>query len=268
MGIGQTPVPNSSTWGNGAATARALAANGVRIFGCDLSLKAAQHTADRIRSEFPDCIVEVTTADVTKEDDVRKVVELMLADSRFDKRIDILINNVGMTAPGDPANMSSAAFSKQIELNLTSVHHAVSAALPAMTTQQPPGGAIVNNASLTALRYIGKPQIGYAAAKAGVLNYTRHLSAMYAPQGVRANCVVPGIIWTPLVENLGNSKEERDREVCASIVKTGKMAPLGRMGTPEDVANAVLFLCSSVASGYITGQEVVVDGGLTGSTAF
>ncbi|ETN44208.1 uncharacterized protein HMPREF1541_10759 [Cyphellophora europaea CBS 101466] len=271
MGIGQTKVPNSTTWGNGAATARILAHNGVKLFGCDINLEAANYTATRLRDEVSGCLVEVTTADVTKEDDVKEAVRKMVADPRFG-RIDLLINNVGMTAIGDPASMPSDAFQAQLTLNLTSVHHAVHAALPIMTSQTPRGGgagsAIVNNASLTALRYIGKPQIGYAAAKAGLLNYTRHLSAMYAAQGIRANSVVPGIIWTPLVENLGNSEREADRQVCESIRKTGELAPLGRMGRPEDVANAVAFLCSGVAAGFITGQEIVVDGGLTSCTAF
>ena len=164
--------------------------------------------------------------------------------------------------------MPSELFQSQLALNLTSAHHSIHATLPVMTSQSPPGGAIVNNASLTALRYIGKPQIGYASAKAGLLQYTKHLSAMYAARGIRANAVVPGIIWTPLVENLGNSAREADRQVCDSIRKTGEMAPIGRMGRPEDVANAAAFLCSEVAAGFVTGQELVVDGGLSGCTPF
>lgn len=164
--------------------------------------------------------------------------------------------------------MPSELFQAQLALNLTSAHHSVHATLPIMTSQSPPGGAIVNNASLTALRYIGKAQIGYAAAKAGMLQYTKHLAAMYASKGIRANAVIPGIIWTPLVENLGNSDKESDRQVCESIRKAGEMAPIGRMGRPEDVANVVAFLCSEVAAGFITGQEIVVDGGLSGSTPF
>lgn len=174
-----------------------------------------------------------------------------------------------MTRPGDPASMSSALFQSQLTLNLTSAHNSIHAALPTMTTQSPHPrgggrgrGAIVNNASLTALRYIGKPQIGYAAAKAGLLQYTRHLAALHAAHGIRANCVVPGIIWTPLVENLAESDEAEERAVGESIRRAGEKAPLGRMGSSEDVANAVAFLCSEAAAGFVTGQEVVVDGGL------
>ena len=94
VGIGQTKVPNSSTWGNGAATARILAHNGVKLFGCDINLEAANLTASRLRDEVPDCVVEVTAADVTKEDDVKEAVHKMVGNSRFG-RIDLLINNVG-----------------------------------------------------------------------------------------------------------------------------------------------------------------------------
>lgn len=94
VGIGQTKIPNSSSWGNGAATARILAHNGVKLFGCDINIEAAELTASRLREEVPDCLVEVTTADVTKEDDLKEVVRKMVADTRFG-RIDLLINNVG-----------------------------------------------------------------------------------------------------------------------------------------------------------------------------
>ena len=79
---------------------------------------------------------------------------------------------------------------------------------------------------------------------------------------------MPGIIWTPLVENLGISSKPEDNQVCKQIVAAGKQAPMARLGTPEDVANAVAFLCSDVAAGFVTGQEIVVDGGLSGSTAY
>lgn len=164
--------------------------------------------------------------------------------------------------------MPPSLFQAQIDLNLKTVFLSTHAVLPVMTSQSPPGGAIVNNSSLTAMRFIGKPQIGYASAKAAVLQFTKHLAALYGPKKIRANCVVPGIIWTPLVENLGISSKPEDNQVCKQIVAAGKQAPMARLGTPEDVANAVAFLCSDVAAGFVTGQEIVVDGGLSGSTAY
>ncbi|KAK3067424.1 hypothetical protein LTR53_015729 [Teratosphaeriaceae sp. CCFEE 6253] len=257
-GIGQVGIPDSPTWGNGAATARLLSHNGVKILGCDINLEAAEYTKQRILQDNDKAEIDVTTTDVTSTEDVQRFVQ-----SAIDKhgRIDILINNVGMTAKGDPGSMSEVAWMQQIDLNLHSVYRLCHAVLPIMEKQG--SGAIINNASITALRYIGKPQIAYATAKAGVIQYTKAAGVMYAPKGVRLNCVVPGLMYTPLVENLGQSEREEDREVFRKI--TQHNVPMGRMGDAIDVANAAVFLCSNAAK-YITGHALVVDGGITQST--
>ena len=257
-GIGQVGATNTETWGNGAATARLFAHNKVRIFGCDLNLIAAERTKSRILAEYPDAEVEVTQCDVTKRDAVEKVVEDCL---RKWGQIDVLVNNVGMTAPGDAVTMDEEVWEKQIDLNLKSVFLCCKAVIPVMEKQG--SGVVINNASITALRYIGKPQIAYASAKAAVLQFTKASGVMYAAQGIRVNAVVPGLIYSPLVENLVNSEKESDREVGRKICEHN--VPIGRMGTPEDVANAVVFLCSGAAR-YITGHALVVDGGITVST--
>jgi hypothetical protein len=153
-GIGQVGIPNSPTWGNGAATARVLSHNGVKIVGCDINLGAAQYTRQRLLQDNPLADVEVISTDVTNTADVERLVKFVL-----DKhgQIDILINNVGMTAPGDPGSMAEELWLKQIDLNLNSVYRLCHAVLPAMERQG--SGAVINNASITALRYIGKPQI-------------------------------------------------------------------------------------------------------------
>ena len=176
-------------------------------------------------------------------------------------RIDILYNNVGMTAPGDPGTMSEESWQKQIDLNLNSVFRCCRLVLPIMEKQQ--AGVVVNNASITALRYIGKPQIAYATAKAAVIQYTKATACMYAAKGIRLNCVVPGLMYTPLVENLEESDKAEDREVARKI--TQHNVPMGTMGDAHDVANAVVFL-SSQAAKYITAHALVVDGGITEST--
>jgi len=102
-GIGQVGSPTSTTWGNGAATARLLAHNGVKIFGCDLHLSAAQRSQSRLQTEFPNLDIEVMAADVTQTTDVEAFVNAAVAKHG---RVDILINNVGMTAPGSPSTMS------------------------------------------------------------------------------------------------------------------------------------------------------------------
>ncbi|KAK5945093.1 hypothetical protein PMZ80_002297 [Knufia obscura] len=257
-GIGQVGLPTSTTWGNGAATARLLSHNGVKIFGCDLNLTAAERTKTRLTEENANAECEVLSCDVTKKEQVQAVV-----DACVEKwgRIDILVNNVGMTAPGDPGNMDEELWDRQIELNLKSVYLCCRAVLPIMEKQG--GGAVINNASITALRYIGKPQIAYASAKAAVLQYTRAAGVMYAGRNVRVNAVVPGLIYSPLVENLLNSEEEADREVGRKITRHN--VPMGRMGEPEDVAGAVVFLASSSAK-YVVGHALVVDGGITLAT--
>ncbi|KAJ4351744.1 uncharacterized protein N0V89_007087 [Didymosphaeria variabile] len=256
MGIGQTRVEGSSLWGNGAAMARALSQNGVKLFGCDLSLEAAQFTASRLRAAGGTC--HVMAADVTCSAHVRSVVGAAM--QKFG-RIDILVNNVGMTRPGDPASLSEELWESQLALNLTSVYLSCHHVLPIMEKQG--SGVIVSNASVAGVAYLGKPQVAYSTAKAALLHFTRVTAVIYAPKKVRLNCVVPGMILTPMIENLGKSGKEEDREVYRKI--TQHNVPIGRMGEPEDVANAALWLASD-ASKYVTGQSLIVDGGLTSQT--
>jgi len=257
-GIGQVGLSNSSTWGNGAATARALGHNGVKIFGCDLKLEAAEYTQQRILQDDPSAVIDVMTTDVTKTEDVERFVQAAMEKHG---RIDVLINNVGMTAAGDPGSMSEETWLKQVDLNLNSVYRLCHAVLPIMEKQG--SGVVVNNASITAFRYIGKPQIAYASAKAAVVQFTKAAGVMYAPRGIRLNCVVPGLMFTPLVENLGASEKEEDRETFRKI--TQHNVPMGNMGDSFDVANAAVFLCSDAAK-YVTAHALVVDGGITEST--
>lgn len=259
-GIGQVGIPNSTTWGNGAATARLLTHNNTKIFGCDLNLSAAERTKARLLADYPSASVHVVPCDVTSAAQVESMVSECL---KVYGRIDICVNNVGMTAVGDPATMSEEVWDAQIALNLKSVFLVCRAVLPVMEKQG--SGCIVNNASITALRYIGKPQIGYASAKAAVLSYTRHAGVMYASKGIRVNAVVPGLMYTPLVENLLKSERAEDVEVGERIVGAGKAVPAGRMGGGEDVAGAVAFLCSE-SGRYVVGHALVVDGGSTLST--
>ncbi|CAO2649962.1 Nn.00g012540.m01.CDS01 [Neocucurbitaria sp. VM-36] len=256
MGIGQTAVEGSSTWGNGAATARALSSNGCKVFGCDINLSAAEFTATRLRNEGGIC--DVMAANVTLSPDVKKVVDTVM--QKYG-RIDILVNNVGMTRPGTPGSMAEELWDQQMDLNLKSVYLSCHYVLPIMVKQN--SGAVVNNASIAGVSYIGKAQVAYSTAKAAIIHFTRVSAVMYAPKGVRMNCVVPGFIMVPLVENLGKSDKEEDREVFKRITQNN--VPLGRMGEPEDVANAALWLASA-ASKYVTGQPLVVDGGLTSQT--
>jgi NAD(P)-dependent dehydrogenase (short-subunit alcohol dehydrogenase family) len=256
MGVGQTRVEGSDVWGNGAAIARALCLNGVKVFGCDLSLEAAELTASRLRKEGGTC--DVAKADVTSTSDVKNIVAAIM--EKYG-RIDILVNNVGMTKAGNPATMSEEAWDAQLNLNLKSVYLSCHHVLPIMEKQG--SGSIVNNASIAGVSYLGKEQVAYSTAKAAIIHFTRVTAVMYAPKGVRLNCVVPGMILTPLVQNLSLSEKPDERETYKKI--TQHNVPMRKLGEPEDVANAALFLASEAAK-YVTGQPLIVDGGLTSQT--
>ncbi|KAH6986436.1 putative short chain type dehydrogenase [Ilyonectria sp. MPI-CAGE-AT-0026] len=253
MGIGQTGVPNSTKWGNGAAIAYRLSQNHVKIFGCDLSIEAAKNTQSRLPGQC-----DVMVADVTSAADVSKVVTACL-----DKhgRIDILVNNVGFPILGDAVTLPEEAWDKQINVNLKSVYLACHFVLPVMEKQR--SGTIINNASIAGLRYLGKPQIAYNSAKAAVIHFTQVTAAEFASKGITLNCVVPGLILTPLVEKWEHSDSETERRMFHKL--TNSNVPMGKMGTGFDVANAVLFL-SSEGARYMTGQSLILDGGLVVST--
>ncbi|CAG9990437.1 unnamed protein product [Clonostachys byssicola] len=257
-GIGQVGPADSLFWGNGAATARLLSRNGVKIFGCDLHLAAAERTKTRIEEEDPKAVVDVIAADVMKTSDVEALFQAVMEEHG---RIDILINNVGQTAAGNPATMSEDLWNRQIDLNLTSVYRLCHHVLPVMQKQG--SGNIINNASITAMRYIGKHQIAYASAKAAVIRFTKAVGVMYAKENIRSNCVVPGLMYTPLVDNFARSDDPGDREAAKRILDHN--CPMGWMGTGADVANAAAWLASG-ASRYVTSHELVVDGGITEST--
>jgi NAD(P)-dependent dehydrogenase (short-subunit alcohol dehydrogenase family) len=228
-------------WGNGKTIAVLFARQGATIAGVDRDLAAAQETQRIIRSE-----------DVAAY--VARVVE------RFG-RIDVLVNNVGRSAPGGPAELSPEAWDEQIAVNLRSAYLLCHEVLPVM--ERAGGGAVVSISSAAGLRWIGKPQVGYAAAKAALLQFTRTTGVLYASRGVRLNCVVPGLIHTPLVDRLADLYAGGDRE--GFVAHRHAQVPMGRMGDAWDVAHAALFLASDEAR-YITATELVVDGGLVAAT--
>ncbi|OQV04610.1 hypothetical protein CLAIMM_09465 [Cladophialophora immunda] len=259
-GIGQDgPAGDTNNWGNGAATALALVRNGVKVVGCDINLDAAKLTKSRIEAIVPDAAVDVALANVTDAADVDKFVQECI---RKHGRIDILVNNVGRSEKGGPADMSEEVWDAQVEINLKSVYLMCHAVLPTMEAQG--AGAVINISSVASIRYVGKPQVAYAATKAAVTQFTKHSAVIYAQKGVRLNAVLPGLMFTPLVQTLANKYANGDYE---GFVRTRhNQVPTGKMGSSSDVANAVVFLSSNAAAGYITGQKLVVDGGIVSST--
>ncbi|CAK7229573.1 hypothetical protein SBRCBS47491_007293 [Sporothrix bragantina] len=264
LGIGQARIPGSdaatpTSWGNGAAIAWMLAHNGVVLYGCDIDLAAAQHTVERVHAAYPNTVVDVQKADVTSAADIQQLVDNCMAKHG---RIDILVNNVGATAAGDPATMAEAVWDAQINLNLKSVYLSMHAVLPIMEKQG--SGAVVNNASIAGVQFLGKPQVAYNSAKAAVIHLTKVTGCIYASKNVRVNALAPGLMFTPLVERMKMSSDPNEQATFKKI--TQHNVPMGRMGTAWEVATAAAFLSSNRAAGYITSQTLVVDGGLTSST--
>jgi NAD(P)-dependent dehydrogenase (short-subunit alcohol dehydrogenase family) len=237
-------------WGNGRATAVRFAEEGAQVFAVDRSEAALRETlakAPGIRSHL---------CDVTDASAVAAMVQECM---KMFGSIDVLVNNVGGSAPGGPVDMSEQAWDEQLDYNLKSVFLACKHVLPVMERQG--GGAIVNIASASGLRWTGSAHVAYAAAKAGVIQLTRVVAVQYASKGIRVNTVVPGQLHTPMVEaRLAGQRSGGD--VDALLKTRMKRIPLGFAGDGRDTANAVLFLASDEAR-FITGAELVVDGGMT-----
>ncbi|CAM4349691.1 Short chain dehydrogenase [Bordetella tumbae] len=249
-------------WGNGKATAVLMARQGARVFGVDRDEAAIEGTRTAMLAgnltdwSFRKC-------DMTDSEQVASAVQECL-----DKmgRIDVLVNNVGGSAPGDPVTMSEQAWDAQMDLNLKTAFLGCKHVLPVMERQfEQDGsvGAVVNVSSIGCMTFQmgGRVSVGYAASKAGIMAFSRSLGIAYARKGIRVNTVVPGTMHTPLVESrLVKQLGVTDTE--AFVARRHASVPIGRMGDAWDVANAVLFLASNEA-GYITATQLVVDGGLT-----
>jgi NAD(P)-dependent dehydrogenase (short-subunit alcohol dehydrogenase family) len=233
-------------WGNGKAISVLLGRQGATVFGLDMNLTAAQETRAAIEREGANA------------SDVASAVDACLETYG---RIDILINNVGRSEPGGPAEMDEETWNAQIDVNLKSAYLTCHSVLPIMERQG--AGVVVNVSSVAGLQYIGKPQVAYAAGKAGLMQMTRTTAVIYASRGIRLNCVVPGLMDTPLVRRLADKYAKGD--FAGFVATRAKQVPMGRMGDAWDVANAVVFLASD-ESRYITGTQLVVDGGLTATT--
>jgi NAD(P)-dependent dehydrogenase (short-subunit alcohol dehydrogenase family) len=240
-------------WGNGRATAVLFAREGAKVFAVDRSGEAMKETLDRV-AEFGGT-VRAHQCDVTDSAAVKAMIDACLA--AFG-RIDVVVNNVGGSAAGGPVELSEEAWDAQIDSNLKSVFLTCKHVLPVMERQG--GGAIVNLASTSGLRFTGSPQVGYAASKAGVIQFSRVVAVQYAGKGIRVNTVVPGQLHTPMVEaRLAGQRMGGDVEKL--LQSRLDRIPAGFMGDGRDTAYAALFLASDEAR-FVTGTEIIVDGGM------
>ena len=237
-------------WGNGRATTVRFVEEGARVYGADFSEANLKETVERAPS------IKTHIGDATKSKDVAAMVKGCL--DAFG-RIDILVNNVGGSAPGGPVEMTEEVWDRQMEYNLKSVFLGCKHVLPVMEKQG--GGAIVNLSSTSGVRFSGSPHVAYAAAKAGIRQFSQAVAAQYASKGIRVNTVIPGQLHTPMVE-VRLAKDRTGGDVEKLLKDRLQRIPIGFAGDGRDTANAILFLASDEAR-FVTGAEIVVDGGMT-----
>jgi NAD(P)-dependent dehydrogenase (short-subunit alcohol dehydrogenase family) len=255
--VGDIPAQDGSIagWGNGKAAAVLYAREGAKVYAVDIRQEAVQDTKAIIDREGGVCLPD--QSDATKSDQVKAVTDGCLA--AFG-RIDILHNNVGGSSPGGPVEMSEEAWDANIDLNLKSAFLTCKHVLPVMERQG--YGVIINISSLSGLRCgVGRHMVSYHASKAGLIQFTRSVAIQYAKKGIRANCVVPGMMETPLVINRV-APQFGGGDVQGTIERRHAACPTGKMGDAWDVAYAALFLASDEAK-YVTATHIVVDGGLS-----
>jgi len=241
-------------WGNGKATAVLFAREGAKVFAVDINLSAAEETREIIKNEGGVC--KAYQADVTRSEQVKAMIDECMS---IFGRIDILQNNVGIVEVGGPVELSEQSWDKIMSINVKSVFLTCKYCLPIMEKQG--SGAIVNVSSIASLRFTGYPSCAYNASKGAVNQLTQNVAIQYASKGVRANCVLPGLMNTPMIRE-PLKKQYADGNIDKMIEIRDKQCPTGKMGDGWDVAYASLFLASD-ESRYITGMNLVVDGGIT-----
>ncbi|CAA9357052.1 3-oxoacyl-[acyl-carrier protein] reductase [uncultured Leptolyngbya sp.] len=234
-----------ATSGIGKATALALGKAGAKVVFSGRRAQEGEATAALIRNAGAECLF--VRSDVSSEEDVKALVQNTIATYG---KLDCAFNNAGIEPPAKPLHEQPVEdFDKLMSINVRGLFLCMKYEIQQMLTQK--SGVIVNNSSMGGL--IAFPGVSpYIASKHAVMGLTRSAALDYAKQGIRINAVNPGLIATAMM----------DRFSSGSADDFASMVPMGRMGQTEEVAQAVVFLCSDAAS-YITGQPLVIDGGFT-----
>lgn len=245
--IGKTAFITGGNSGIGLATARLFIAEGAKVAIAGRN----QQTLDAAKAELGPNLLAIR-ADLNDVAQIEAAVELAVATLG---KLDIVFANAGISG-GDPVGSTTlASFQEIIDTNLTGVFFTVQAAAAHLNDK----ASIILNGSVHAT--MGWPgRVAYAATKGAVRSMTRAMAGEFAPRGIRVNQVTPGATKTPIWDSRAATVEQRE----ALEAKISRGIPLGRLGEPEELAKAVLFLASDDSS-YITAEEIVVDGGATGS---
>ncbi|KAG9254819.1 putative short-chain type dehydrogenase [Emericellopsis atlantica] len=249
--------------GNGRAISILLAEDQCSVVCVDLSLESAQTTVELCLGEGKGGRAVAVQADVTKEDDCRRIVETAMSELG---RVDILINNVGILGPaGSAVEVEREEWARGLDINVTSMMLMSKHTIPKMLLNAPTSpselsirGSIVNMASVAGLLG-GTPSLLYPVSKGAVVQLTRAMASHHGKDGIRVNTVCPGMIYTPMVSDGGMSEETRQRRRERSLLQTE--------GSAWDAAGAVRYLAGGEAR-WVTGTVLTVDAGATCTTKF
>ncbi len=248
---GNVAIITGAGSGFGRTTAVRFAEEGALVVIADLSAAGAEETAAQVRDAGSEA--ETVVADISTAGGAQEAIDCAV--SRFGG-LDILVNNAGIVqgTDRDTWDIDEELWDRVLQVNLKSAYLCTRAAVPKMLERG--GGSIVNTASIAASCCVGGA--AYAASKGGMISYTRHISHELAGRNIRVNCVSPGFMRSPMTtgerENLDPDAQE------ARLREFGKKIPMRHVGAELDIANAMLYLASA-ESAYVTGQEIVVDGG-------
>jgi NAD(P)-dependent dehydrogenase (short-subunit alcohol dehydrogenase family) len=239
-------VVTGAASGIGRGVAEALAKEGVRVGVLDRNLSGAEETQKLIAAAGGQALaLACDVADPASIEAAERVITATFGAA------DVLVNNAGMIRPGTLDTLPAAEWNGLLAVNLTGYLFCAQVFGRAMRARR--SGALVHVSSISATNATASAG-AYSVAKAGVTMLSRQLAVEWGPHGVRSNSVHPGMIYTPLSQAMYNEPGVKERRSAA--------IPAGRIGTPDDIAHAVVFLASSRAA-YVTGTEVVVDGGFT-----
>ena len=244
---GKVAVVTGGGGGLGSLAARAFAAAGADVVVVGRTAASLEAAADAVRSSGRRAAAIV--ADVTRSTDVNRMVERAVGEFG---RIDILLNNAGVTSPKTVVELTDEDWHRIMDTSATGAFYCARAVAPAMMRQR--DGAIISMGSILSARGMAH-RTAYSAAKAAVANFTRALALELGPHGIRVNAIAPTVIVTDLNRALVRTQAQLYQAVL-------DRTPLGRLGEPEDIAGALVFLASPAAR-FVTGQTLFVDGGFT-----